>query len=304
MAHLFGTGTEFQLTVPPFTVLNIFGSSLNPQGYNIGTRHVATPSLDGTVQDMDTMSPQHPNHEAFCCTTRLTKAFMNSRIKPVTFTLKHEWKRGGPPGTIWFTAQGSFTIPLNNLTTGDLLLFTFVGWANNEIESNESYAVTATTTDTRGLFDVDTDRWDVINAEFGPHQETAGSEGHIWIEGNNLCFIDALRIKHTILPSFADIITSTPGYLFVDDSISPLGRGNGVRLAWTSAGNRVNRSIQTQGGNWAPVLDQGAIWTGALIPPRLQQIGTLAFTSRALLPDFFGDFQVGGGRMDDGNGGT
>ena len=219
MVQLFSTGTEFVLIEPPFSTLNIAGSSLNPiypSGYI--PEMIATPDLDGNTYDFTNDAvfapasdlPNHPNHEAFCAHNRLTVEYMNSRQKPVTFTVFLEWFKND---VSLFKFGGSFTIPEGFLAAGDIAAFSFAGWVNEELDESATYKIIATATDTRGLDETETHTWTVINGNITDFEKGDGSEGYMWIEGNNLHYIDGEQFEHSVLPAFANITTSVPGHI-------------------------------------------------------------------------------------------
>lgn len=298
-----GTGKQLVKFVSPFNFVNFHGCSLNPVGTIGSDYNDAFANLDfyqvsfigdPFTLDLDVMSPAHPNHEVVVSHTRLTASDMNDAPRPVTYTLKQEWKDPGG-STIFTFGPFDFTIGVGQSATSDFAIFSFMGWVNGEIDASGDYTCTHTITSTQDSNVTDTRTFTVNNALITDHEEGAGSEGHVWIDGNNLHYIDGEEFQHTILPSFADIITSDPGYLFIDDED---GTGHGdVNLAWTTETNRVNRSVKGQGGiNQGGTPKSGHIWTG-----------TTAFRQRGALlamPDNGGGFANKFIRFDDGNGGT
>ncbi len=292
-------GKKLKMLVSPFTEFNYHGSSLNPL-YLFSTAQLeemaAVVTGDPFTLDLSLMSPNHPNHEVVVCFTQLTKEDMNnSPLRPSTYTIKQEWFRPGE-GTPFFTwGPFSQTLPFCGPGctfnfTNDFIAWSFVGWVNGEIDQNGDHFVRVTVTGPTNTV-VEDYHFTIENGTISTHRRGAGSEGHVWIEGNNLHYIDGEQFEHSIIPASADIIASDPGYFYIDTA---LGSGfRKARLSWTSDTNRVNHSIPAtfSVGNTANFT--GYVWTAVTGGG---QRGALLFTPET----GFGNSR----RMDDGNGGT
>lgn len=93
-----------------------------------------------------------------------------------------------------------------------------IGVAGWEIDSNSTYYTKSSATGTHAISEVSTG----ITFSNVPTVTQLASDkaGYIWVEGNNLCFINANRWKHTIVGTQVSTTpgTSKAGFMWIDTS--------------------------------------------------------------------------------------
>lgn len=108
-----------------------------------------------------------------------------------------------------------------------------IGCASWEINSNDTYHFRAGAVGTPNITTVDTS----VSFTNVPSTSLLGSDtpGHIWVEGNNLCFVNANEWKHTMVGVEIGTTGLTPGYMWIDTSniLHWVGAdGKDYRSAW------------------------------------------------------------------------
>jgi len=144
----------------------------------------------------------------------------NDTANSVTLN-EYIWTRWADPSwtTIFWGSYGdniNMTLPAYNWT--ESMFCTNTGVASWEVASNGIYHVGASST---GNYPISEHTADITFSNVPDVTQLSYDDiGHIWIEGNNLCFINANRWKHTI---YGTQVSTTPGtdkagYIWIDTS--------------------------------------------------------------------------------------
>lgn len=91
-----------------------------------------------------------------------------------------------------------------------------IGCASGEIHSNNDYYFKSSASGTPNIAEVST----TVSITNCPDTTplALGTDGYIWVEGNNLCMVGSQRFKHTIIGVSLGEVGLTPGYIWIDDS--------------------------------------------------------------------------------------
>lgn len=127
----------------------------------------------------------------------------------------------------WVDHDGStvmFYVVNNYNVTYSLPAYTYIEWwvggntgvASWEVHSNDTYYFKSSASGTPNIAEVSTG----VTISNCPAITQLGSTkpGHIWVEGNDVCYINANQWKHTMVGVSVGAIGLTPGYFWIDIS--------------------------------------------------------------------------------------
>jgi len=156
----------------------------------------------------------------------------------VVFSSIWDWENtGGSPVTLsanlytkWVDTDGStilvqglngYAFNYSNLPAGAWTEYMYainIGVAGWEIDTADTYYTKSSATGTHAISEVET----YIDFSNVPSTTQLGTDtkGFIWVEGNNLCFVNANRWKHTIVGTQVSTTpgTSKAGFMWIDSS--------------------------------------------------------------------------------------
>lgn len=158
-------------------------------------------------------------------------------FETVVFSSIWDWENTGPdPVTVsaslyskWVDTDNSTTLvqgangaSVSHLVAaGDWYEYLFavnIGVAGWEVDENSTYYTKSSATGTHAITEVSTGI--VYSNVPSVTQLGASTPGFIWVEGNNLCFVNANRWKHTIVGTQVSTTpgTSKAGFMWIDTS--------------------------------------------------------------------------------------
>lgn len=199
----------------------------------------------------------------------------------VVFSSIWDWENtGGSPVTIsanlyskWVDTDNSTTIAqgLNGYVFSyslpasswiELIASYNIGLASWEIDENSTYYTKSNATGTHSIPEVSTG----ITFSNVPSVTQLGTskKGYIWVEGNDLCFVNANQWKHTIIGTFVSSLpgTSKAGYMWIDtNNLHWVGAdGNDYRAPWKVKQFASYFSNSATGATYAGTDKAGFIW--------------------------------------------
>lgn len=183
--------------------------------------------------------------------------------KTINVFLYSKWVNTDNLTTLVQGANGiSWTTDILNTNWVEYMYFVNIGCAGWEISTSANYYVKANATGNYPISEVST----TINFSNVPNttQLANGKEGYIWVEGNNLCFVNANKWKHTIIgiDNGSAPGISKAGYIWLDTIVLHWVGGNGhdYFIPWTVKQFASSFSNGPTGATFAGISKYGMIW--------------------------------------------
>ena len=135
-----------------------------------------------------------------------------------------------------------------------------IGCAGWEVSSSGTYHYrsSASGTPSIGVNDTSVSMSNVPNTAFLPNNP----QGFVWVEGNNLCYVNASQWKHSIVGIFFGDSGHTPGYIWLDGTtLKWVGNDGGVYWApWSIKQFYSYFSNGAPGATYGGTDNGGKIW--------------------------------------------
>jgi len=179
-----------------------------------------------------------------------------------TGTLHQRWLY--PDGSTMYDCLNGFSVPINTPVGGwtEYWYSCNQGIAGWEINASGNYEVESWSTGDGALASTKT----TITLSNVPSTSQLGTSkaGYIWIEGNDLCFINANEWKHTIIGTDLGYVDSNKtGYMWIDnlDDLHWIGgNGNKYRVPWKIQQFASTFSNGPTGETYAGTDKEGYMW--------------------------------------------
>lgn len=142
-----------------------------------------------------------------------------------------------------------------------------IGFENSEVATSTTYDFRGVATGTNGIAEVST----AVSFTNVPTITTLSSadRGYMWVEGNNLAYVNSLQWKHSMAGVAVGATGKTPGYIWVDDGVST-GTPNALHWVGSDGKDYTNTwqvkqfasfySGSSTGTTFAGTGDAGYIW--------------------------------------------
>ena len=161
--------------------------------------------------------------------------FENDGVDPyyINTQMYQRWTDPSLNTIFWNTNGDYFTSTLLGGYYSDIWYAANIGCAGWDVNSNATYHFRASCSGSPSIGTVDSG----VSMSNVPSttQMSSDKAGYIWVEGNNLCYVNANLWKHTIIGDIWDYAGADPGYIWIDTDnvIHWTGAdGNDYQLKW------------------------------------------------------------------------
>ena len=227
-------------------LLNIFGNDFNPiyaSTFGAGANFPIEIRAADESYTYD-FSAITPGHEAVTCLSYITGISSGD-----SFRVKHEWY--DKDNTLIFTYWYDYTSPSSGWA---VCMFSFTGYADWELNANGACKCVITVTG--DIADTETLNFTISNVTDA--DTLKHTPGYIWIEGNNIHFIDYWGWEHSIPTVLRRAGSWTPGYMWLEDTVAPLK--NAIFYIDTSGDKRRTREAQEDTYYWLLNVTPGYLY--------------------------------------------